>query len=867
MDLGTVEVPEVNSVIQYDAPNVATPCASATTSFSLSSVVSSAAGGALNAVGAFSQNPATSSAFSSAGSALNFGGTVSLSTNCGDEIAGKKEVPKCDGMGDADLELEKQKIILGNQKAIQSLACRVGQSQALNNELACFSDMITNSQKELGKLQAAMAPLLTEATKELVQIDQDMKDRNAQVQEVDRRHAGMQRVQKLLQEKIHGNGTAASGSSSAADIARVNVSNYKAKQVQFETAKKEYELGLAMTCFLKEPVANFKCSPGGVDVSASEYLTCAGAAATQRNADGTVIQNGKLGEATRASLQAEFNRLEQSAPVMSDFPIENFIGAAGPTGAKRYAMRDQASVEKYFISRFSGMKRLKAGLSMDSAIRGELNRCYKKANRQVTSEMSDKGGSAKIAQTMMAIKTEGEGLQGKMRSDILKSSEIYRQVLVEATGNPDVKLNAEPCLKANMDSQTDCIQQMDTLMMSILDGKIASSNSKSISAAAASLSGGAAPVTGFFREITAPSEVKSGMKRLSFTMKCAGVNACVEAYANVKESLFKDGQRLEAGKKTYITNVNSAIQAKTQEISKALGNQAGFIRQRQTQLANLLGRLGVKGGIDLDSDEGNPDTDPGEGVFKNNQIADLIKGKIRPALFKSDSGIRSAREGLSDTMNADKEKIREYAAVMQRVTSEFNKCKLDELKDLKKELADQKKEVFTHCQSEKKDQKEFEHAKTACIKEASKAGESCRKTFTTMRNKMDQVSECKGKYPNDSCSTASEGFIGECEKVSDYDKCSAAVDSCKSNKGVSCGLTELNPELNAEKVCKKLSGDAADKCETTYTNAMDSLNTGVGDDPGSYDCDSVYTDLVGKMRELDETITNIKNSSSGSLND
>jgi hypothetical protein len=130
---------------------------------------------------------------------------------------------------------------------------------------------------------------------------------------------------------------------------------------------KERVATLASECFFEKPNPQYKCTPNGPSVSASDYLLCRFEQSLSLGPSGTVQRNAssqKLATATLAGLQALVDQIQQG---ITDTPFSS---------AADVLTRYGAQLANY---RFSGV-------DARTFVATALNECFTKANLQATSE-------------------------------------------------------------------------------------------------------------------------------------------------------------------------------------------------------------------------------------------------------------------------------------------------------------------------------------------------------------------------------------------------------------------------------------------------------------------------------------------------
>lgn len=620
-------------------------------------------------------------------------------------------------------------------------------SASLLAELDCFSKMIESGKMAMNELQKSITPVLEEAGKVVHQYEQDMEDRKAQQEEIKARFEEVNAERNKILKYVNGKGQASS--SRDASNTKQAVTEFRLKQSQFKNSQNQYVLGLTMNCFLSEPVAGYQCIAGGPNVSASEYISCATVSSSQRDKNGNLISNDKLKERIESTMKSQMSSLSTNAPVLTEY--------SNDLATKNFKLNSLDAIDKYFIAQFKGMKPIRGNLPVDVAIRAEIkNRCYNKAKEQAAKELADPTKSSKISAASVELEKQGETLKQNMVDGIKAATQDYQDALTAVTGNPDLKLNTGPCIKGTLEAQADCAQQMDTLMSSLLNGVVSSTSSRALSSEALQLTGGAQPITTFTRDIIAPSEV-SGSKRLSFTMKCNGLNACVTAYKNAGEQIGKFQQQLESGRKSYIKSANAAITSKVTQVAAVLSQRSKLISDQKASLTAMLSRLGVKGGLSIESDTGSADVNPGQGLYQNSQVSELIRGKISPPFFKGDDGINSAK----DNIMAKQEELTK--ACSESITG------LKEDKTIAKCTENYEKHEENYLE---------------CDNNNLKAVEDCKREVTTALNKLLRDRDNGIKDPCQSLENSVSSYLGSivCDDKLDFSKLKELKNQCDAKK-------------------------------------------------------------------------------------
>ena len=695
---GTVPLPVPTTPINYVPPVVTNPCGSiAASTTTRGSVLSSVVGSAAN-IGAQIYNAKNApSATNPALGRVNSDATISLDMNCGDENAGNTDTQSCDGLkGDTAIDAWLAKKVNANTAAMNTLACKVGQMNTMQNELSCFADLISNQQKEFQKFQDAVAPMLKDANASLQQQDQNIRDRTAQFTELQAHGTAMHELQKSLKEQL-------ANSAATVAIARKSATLARQKQSQFAKARAQYEVGVAMKCFLDVPQPKYTCTSRDANtgktvtqiVSPANYIACASVKASQYDSAGHALPNSAGANKTGSIVSSAISTIRNESNGLSTFPVDAFSDAAlrgaatTPGFTTNPNMSDMATAQKYFaaqMAQLNSLRPLYTGMTVGGAANAALNDCKTKAHNQVVKEVGDTSGSSQISAASVSLKNWGDGLVQANQAELTKNFETYRSALVEVTGNSDAALNMPPCTSTSLDVQADCLQQSDTLMRSLLNGTPTSSSTHAVGSEALALTKGGAPITAFSRDFVAASDkgqTGAGKSGLSFRLNCVGVNACANEYDKAVAEISKQvgangsGGTMKDARNAYVYSTNQQIRDKADAMAKVLRPQVDNLAAQGAKLEALMSKLHLAD-TDLNIDRSGDkvdDTAMNGDLMKSGDMNAYLSGKVSP--IKDASGVKKARSDLLASAKEKSTKINDLIKANDAIGDAAAKCKAD----------------------------------------------------------------------------------------------------------------------------------------------------------------------------------------------
>jgi hypothetical protein len=532
-----------------------------------------------------------------------------------------------------------------NEEAKKRLACSRGVLAAINGELTCFKKQITAAQAYMNELinnPGGLNAMLTMGVAQMSEIDKEVGDREAQLKELTRR----------LEDPKNGMGAAKEALdklSSEIPLKQTAVENdiqdVRAQQARFETLVKQATMGKTMEC-LQRSTPGYRCvKSGGAskrystgNVSPMEYMRCLYAQSANKIAGGKIVTNSSLEDARLSQVDTTLKGL--SVPTSPDMPA--FSDQKGFEAAMRsYQINTPEQLIAAFGSITSAADKA-VGKSVSGQFRSDVTRCYQESVAQASNERSDQNTNIGVNSYKLAqfAKGKASGYASEMRK--LKST--YEQAVKSATGQ-SVQLNTSRCEKESLENQGKCLDALGAMVDAILTGDGTAAQTKLVGPAA-SLTAGQPPINGFISELKAPANPA----RTIANIECKGLTDCVAKYENLKVELSSVVEERKQRKESMKSEINQKMVTIAQQIASGKDPKTGAIMStnslnqvsallsgRKEQLIQAMKRMKVEGSLELDPEKvGDTDIDEKSGLYKANDLRNLVLGAIDPKMLAND---------------------------------------------------------------------------------------------------------------------------------------------------------------------------------------------------------------------------------------
>ncbi len=598
-------------------------------------------------------------------------GNATLDTDCdklkGDGAADKLGIDgdklQC-GVVNGDGYVDKMRAKkLASQKY---LACKRGVLDALRGEIGCFKKQIADADGYMNEIvngKGGLAEMLKSGNDDLMQIDQEIQDRQSQYTAANDRIEG-------------GDGGNPPGLKAAKAaltdlstklperVTQVNqqVQNLRSQQARFETLVGQLAMARAMDC-MNTPVQGYRCVKDGAtsskyptgSVSPVDYLKCIYAQSANKVAGGTVVRNATREDSYMKSATAAFTQAAGKAPSATALP--DFSDTKAFTASmKVYTVNNPTDLAKLLGPTLRDMEAA-TGKNMTAQFTADINRCYAAAKKEVATERTD--ANSPIRASEIAMQQSFDTTKAANAKAFRELRDSYGTAVKAATGQ-SVNIDISKCEAASLEDQAKCFDALNAMTDALLTGKVVPTASP-LTGPALALTNGQDPIHSFAAVLMAKN-----VTQRTIPVNCSGVDDCLTKYTNLRTQLKQTVDERKAFKETYKTQVNNRLlmtakdlaskgvtgagQAGVQQSGITLNSVSADVQKRKNQLATAMSKMGVEAGLDLDPKElKDPAKDDATGLYKPSDLKSLVMAEVSPALPDVNSkGFTDALKSISD---------------------------------------------------------------------------------------------------------------------------------------------------------------------------------------------------------------------------
>ena len=560
------------------------------------------------------------------------GGTFSMNTSC-PPVGKLPEMGSC-----AELNAIGKDAFLGNVcTAISGLSCRKGKMDAIKGEVDCLAQQANLINQQLSQLQQAFTLNIQQMQKDVAQLDLEIKDREAQVLDINDKLNGRDGAKGLLELNQSTQQTVVSLPSQIEQI-RLQEKGLSDERKKFENDVDTRTMGLVDQCFNSQRKAGFQCERNGPPVTAREYALC------------RLQQESQVGVGGELRTDKAFQEKAASQRAALDSVFQDIFGAgAAPDGAQGLesgvqelrGIRSSSDFSQKYGSSLGAFN--KQGLNIQQFVTQEFGRCLKDAQSQVDREKKSK--DKELGQKI----SELDNLERKIKSDAQSSLSMLSQQFSDAmgglTGTP-IALNVNACRNATTASQVSCLDDARRAMEELQRG------------------------TNFQMTIQGNNPAKN----VSFA--CTGLEGCVKAMQNASKNIERDKVQFETFKQNYVMKAKQDTEAFRNSMRQMLSPYSAQVSARLQAINGSLAGIGIGSGVEI------PQLDAEEFEFDENglplppkSILHAIGGGMTPPLLdvtsgNFSSGVSSIADGIKDIGG----ELTEAQGLAGKVKAQFAAC-------------------------------------------------------------------------------------------------------------------------------------------------------------------------------------------------
>jgi hypothetical protein len=291
-----------------------------------------------------------------------------------------------------------------------------------------------------------------------------------------------------------------------------------------------------------------------------------------------------------------------------------------------------------------------SGVDVRSMLRAVAGHCFKEAdgwkNKQVRSSSSE------YSKKKAEIKKTETNLTAQMDTGLTSMNKTYGDIM-SVMFNKHVTLNRTQCTKDNPELMQDCFAKVRQNVQNLLEGN------------------GSLTQTA--------KTIKGGPSTPPFVVSCRGLNGCVTAFKNVRDSQKTYMRSVQKSKEAYVTQSNKLTQDQLTYFSGNLNTmQNSLMAQYDKIKASLLG-MGIDAPekpktMEAEMLEATEGPDKSAGPFKSpKNMSSVLSGMMQPAgmINFGDTGMREPLKDLAAKQKEKEAKNAEELAAMKTMQAKY----------------------------------------------------------------------------------------------------------------------------------------------------------------------------------------------------